>query len=98
MVIVTENSWPPAVSKDLGKAFLDMPPLPEYITVVGPFVRSDLQKGIRSLFIYQCEKARLADAYQLIANRMTNYHKLPGLSYTVHVWLESQEALRMVGL
>jgi hypothetical protein len=28
MVIITENMFPPASAKDIGKSFLELPPLP----------------------------------------------------------------------
>ena len=51
MVIITENFFPPSSAKQLGKAFLDLPPLPDYITMRGPYILSDTDKGIRSILI-----------------------------------------------
>jgi hypothetical protein len=99
MVIITENLFPPSSAKDLGKAFLDLPPLPDYITMRGPYILSDTDKGIRSILIYECEKSKFADALQVVADRVTNYFEVvPGYTYSVNAWFEASEALKMIGL
>ena len=98
MVIITENMFPPASAKDIGKAFLELPPLPEYITMKGPFVLGDTERGIRSILIYECDNSKLADALQVVGDRVTNYFDVPGYTYSVNAWYEAQEALKMIGL
>jgi len=78
MVIITDNFFPPGSSKEIGKAFLDLSPLPDYITMKGPYIKSAEEKGIRSIIIYECEKAKIADAFEFIAERLTNYYEVPG--------------------
>ena len=98
MVIITDNFFPPGSSKDIGKAFLGLPPLPDYITMKGPYIKSAEEKGIRSILIYECDKAKLADAYEIIAERLTSYFDVPGYQYSADIYLEAGEALKMIGL
>jgi hypothetical protein len=98
MVIITENTFPPGSAKDIGKAFLELPPLPDYITMKGPYINSDSEKGIRSILIYECDNSKLAEALQTVGDRVTNYFDVPGYTYSVNTWFEAQEALKMIGL
>ena len=98
MVIITENFFPPGSAKDLGKAFLELPPLPEYITMEGPYILSDSERGIRSIVIYKCDNAKLSDAFLDVGDRLTNYFDVPGYTYSANVWNEATEALKMIGL
>ncbi|UCE56564.1 MAG: hypothetical protein JSV31_14290 [Desulfobacterales bacterium] len=98
MVIITENMFPPGSAKDIGKTFLELPPLPEYITMKGPYIHSDTKRGIRSILIYECDNSKLADALQVVGDRVTNYFDVPGYTYSVNAWYEAQEALKMIGL
>jgi hypothetical protein len=98
MVVITENVFPPESAKGIGKAFLGLPPLPEYITMKGPYILSDTEMGIRSILIYECDNSKIAEALQFVADRVTNYFDVPGYSYAVNAWFEAPEALKMIGL
>ena len=52
MLIIAEAMWPPDKSQELGKVFLEAEPLPDYIEMKGPFINSNIGKGIRSITIY----------------------------------------------
>ena len=98
MVIITENMFPPGSAKDIGKAFLELPPLPDYITMKGPYILGDSEKGIRSILIYECDNSKLADVLQAVGDRVTNYFDVPGYTYSINAWYEASEALKMIGL
>ena len=90
--------FPAGSAKDLGKAFLVLPPLPEYITMKGTYIHSDTERGIRTITIYECDNDKLADALQVVGDRLTYYFDVPGYTYSADVWNEAQEALKMIGL
>lgn len=90
--------FPPGSAKDIGKVFLELPALPDYISMKGPYILSDSEKGIRSLLIYECDNSKLAEALQVVGDRLTKYFDVPGYKYSVNAWFEAQEALKMIGL
>ena len=98
MVIITENMFPPGSSKDIGKAFMELPLLPEFITMKGPYISSVAGQGIRSIAIYECDRAKLAEGFEFVSDRLTKFYSVPGYTYSSSVWLEAQEALKMIGL
>jgi len=98
MVVVGMMSYPPESSKEVGKRFLGQSSLPNYITMKGPYVSGTKGEGVQTLTLYEFEKSKLPDAVEHISNRYVAYFGVPGLTYSVQVWLEAGEALKMIGL
>jgi hypothetical protein len=98
MVIIGMMSYPPESSKKAGTCFLGQKALPDYVTMKGPYISSTKGEGIQTVTIYECERSKLPDAVELISNRYVAYFDVPGLTYSVHVWMDVGEALKMIGL
>jgi hypothetical protein len=98
MIIVTQNSFPPESAKDIGKAFLKLGKLPEYMSIRGPFVHSGCDNGICSITLYECDKSKLSEGVDAAHHRQLAFSEVKGFKYSVNVWLEAPEALKMLGL
>ena len=55
MVIISDVSFPQESSNDVGKRFLELPPVPEFMTLIGPFVKGK-KDGIHAIEIYELDK------------------------------------------
>ncbi len=75
-----------------------MPPLPDFMTMKGPYINSAAGQGFRSILIYECDRSKLAEAMEIVADRLTRYFDVPGYTYSSNIWLEANEALKLVGL
>jgi len=95
MVIIGMVSFPTESSKEMGVRFMELPP---YINKRGPYFNSELGVGIRAISIFEFDPARLAEATEVINNYYTRYLGVPGYTYTVDIWLEALEALKLIGL
>ncbi len=98
MIIIAKLSWPPEEAVEIGKRFKDMPALPAFLKMKGPFIFGDIDRGIQSLTLYEFDRAKLADAVEQVSARYVTYFGVPGLTYSINVWLDVGEALSMVGL
>jgi hypothetical protein len=98
MIIITQNSFPPENAKDIGKAFLKLGQLPDYMSMKGPFVYSALDKGICSITLYECDKSKIPEALIVANQRQLTFAEVKGFTYSVKAWLEAPEALKMLGL
>ena len=49
MVIIGMNSFPPESANEIGKRFLELPPVPDYITMKGPYIHSMMEGGIQGV-------------------------------------------------
>jgi hypothetical protein len=98
MVIIAMVTFPPEGSKEVGKRLKGLASLPNYITMKGPYISGTNGVGIQTIALYECERSKLPDAVEIISNRYVAYFGVPGLTYSVNVWLEAGEALKMIGL
>jgi hypothetical protein len=98
MVIMTHLLVPAESVKETGKCFIELPPLPDYMTIRGPYIYSVKGEGIHSIDIFEVEKTKMADAIEFLYNRHVAFFGIPGYSFSVNVCLEAGEAVKMVGL
>jgi len=98
MVIINTTSFPPESAKEVGKRFMALPPLPDYLTMIGPYVYSIQGGGIQGLVIYETDQAKMAEALICIYDREVPLFGVPGYTYDVRAVSELGEALKMVGL
>jgi len=98
MVIIGMQSYAPEGAKEMGKRFLGMGPVPSYITMKGPFIGGTKGEGIQTITLYECERSKLPDAFEALGNRYAAYIGVPGYTYSIQVWYEATEALKMIGL
>jgi hypothetical protein len=98
MVIIGIMSFPPEQSKEIGKRFLEFPPLPAYMSMKGPFISNEVGVGIKSITIYEFDQSKTLEAIEFISNRYTIFYSVPGYTCSTNTWLEAKEALKMIGL
>ncbi len=98
MIVIVEAMWPPNKANEIGKAFLDASPLPDYLTMRGPYVNSYVRKGTRAITIYEFDAAKIEDANKAIGKRYIAYASVSGFTYEIRTWGETQAALEMIGL
>ena len=98
MVIIGTNSFPPESANEIGKRFLELPPLPDYLTMKGPYVHGMMEGGIQGVEVFELDKAKLAEGVEYVTNRYVTYFGIPGFRYAIAPYFEAQEALQMIGL
>ena len=98
MIIIGTNSFPPESANEIGKRFLELPPVPDYITMKGPYIHSMMEGGIQGVEVFELDNAKLAKGVEYVSNRYVTYFGIPGFRYSVTPYFEAQEALKMIGL
>jgi hypothetical protein len=98
MIMISITSYPTESTKDIGKRFKEFPPLPEYITMKGPYISSNLREGIKGITIYEFDESRYPEASKYLGERVARLFGVPGFTYSLKPWLEVQDALNMIGL
>ncbi len=98
MVIIGKNLFPPESANEIGKRFMELPPLPDYMTVKGPYVHGMMEGGIQGIEVFELDKAKLAEGIEYVTNRYVTYFGIPGFRYAIAPYFEAQEALKMIGL
>jgi len=95
--IVIMGSFPAHVGMEVGKKFLDLEKLPDFVKTEHVF---NCAAGDYIFFsIYNIEDdSKYFDALKAITKRYSGYMDIVGYKYTVYPVLEAKDALSMVGL
>jgi hypothetical protein len=98
MVSISIVSYPPESAQELGKRFLSLPPIPEFITVVGPYATSETREGIQAYTIYKYDKSKAAEALEAITNVHLAFYGVPGYTFSIKLASSAATSLKMLGL
>lgn len=98
MVIIGDISFPQESANDVGRRFLEIAPLPDYMTLKGPYIKGMKKDGIQVFEIFELDNSRVAEGLEFVTNRCVSYFGIPGYTYKVDVYFEAAEALKMIGL
>jgi hypothetical protein len=98
MVTIGIVSFPTESSKEMGKLFKDIPPMPKYITRKGPYVGSEVGVGIKLISIWEYDPSKMAEVVEFIGNYYAHFIGVPGFTYTFNPFFEVKEAFKMIGL
>lgn len=98
MVIIGDISFPQESANDIGKRFLELPSVPEFMTLKGPYIKGKKNDGIQALEIYELDNSKIAEGIEFVTDRCVKYFGIPGYIYEINVYFEATEALNMIGL
>jgi hypothetical protein len=97
MYMLAISCYPQESATELGERFIEAKPAPDFITTLGPFIRSTLE-GIKTITIYEFDPSKYAETTEYLNNRYAAYHGVPGFRYSLEEWLGVMEALNLIGL
>ncbi|MBW1863272.1 MAG: hypothetical protein JRJ02_13005 [Deltaproteobacteria bacterium] len=92
------TSWPPESAKLIGERFSKAIPMPDFVTVIGPYTVADLRDGITAITIYKYDKAKAGEANDAIANAHTIFYGIPGYRYSLTLAAGAAASMKMAGL
>ena len=87
-------SWPQEKSVQVGKVFLKMPKLPDYLKRVHVFLTS----GPKSYALYEAPNDKTYEALIEVSKRYVVYQEVEGFESRVEPLMEVKDALAMIGL
>jgi hypothetical protein len=96
--IIAESLWPGTSAEQVAKTWVEMKALPDWLTMVWVGAKSEVNLGGRGLVMYQCYKDKIDDSLAFIREDVARYLKIPGYSFSIDIWTEPEDALKMVGL
>lgn len=97
MVIVGTITFKQETANDIGKRFIELAPVPDYMKLIGPFVKAKMD-GTYGMEIFEVDQAKLGMGIEYVSNRYISYYGIKGFNYTAEVYYSAAEALKMVGL
>lgn len=86
MVVISECLYSSKVSKEIIKRTLQMMPLPEFLSINGPYTIMKTKYLIKSITIYEFDESKFLEALEYIGLRLSNYRSVPVYDYHINIW------------
>jgi hypothetical protein len=83
MVIISIVSYPPEQSKEVTKRFGELPPVPSFMTIKGPYFSGEVGVGVKAIILYEYDQTKTKEAIEYVGTCLGNilgYLVLPILS------------------
>ena len=72
-----------AVAENFGK----ISAVPDFMKLIGPYIRSNIESGISTISIYEFDDARGDAAIDYLNKRYATFEKIDGVSAHIEEWL-----------
>ena len=95
--VVCMGSFPAHVGMEVGKKFLELEKLPDFVKTEHVFNTAAGEYTFFSIFKIE-DDSKYFDALKAITKRFSAYMDIVGYKYTLYPVLEAKDALSMVGL
>jgi len=66
------------------KKISELPPLPGYITKIGPFINNEVGNKNRIITLYDLDESRMIEAWDIIFKQVHIFRDLPGFTFFAH--------------
>ena len=97
MYLIGFVTYPQESGPEVVKRFKEVGPVPDFIAITGPLVRSSLD-GAKTITIYEFDSSKYAEAAEYIYKRYAGFRGIPGYRYTVEEWRDVKAAIKTAGL
>jgi len=94
MIIKCIFSIPLKSIRDYARQVMELPPLPDYITIRGPYI-DDVGGGNQTITLYEFEESRSAEAWKSIFKQLDAFHAVPGFTFAAEI-LSKDKRVRKV--
>lgn len=80
------------VAESYGK----LPPIPEFMKITGPYIRSSIEEGISTISIFEFDDEKADEAIDYLKIRYALFAAINGVSTTLEEWLGVGTALQVL--
>jgi hypothetical protein len=98
MVIIAFATYPPESAKEMGKRFIKLSPVPDFIKVEGPYMYSNGDDGIQAASLYKFDKSKAAEVLQIVNDQYAAFFGVPGYQYDIKVCAGAERGLKVAGV
>ena len=95
--VVCMGSFPSHVGREVGKAFLKLEKLPDFVEIEHVFNTAAGDYVFFSIFKIE-DESKYFEGLKAITKRFSQYMDIAGYKYTLYPVLEAKDALSMIGL
>ena len=95
MVIKCIFSIPPKSIKDYARQVMELPLLPEYITIRGPYTNDAVEVGNETITLYEFDDSRYAEAWKIIFKQLDAFHGITGFTFTAELLSKNKKVKKV---
>ena len=81
MIIKFIFSIPLKSIRDYARRVMELPPLPEYITIRGPYNNDAVGAGNQTITSYEFDESRSAEAWKSVFKQLDTFHAVAGFTF-----------------
>ena len=97
MITIGISQWTTESANEIGKRFLEIKPLPDFIQMIGPYTYPDGSDGITAITIFKYDKTKSGEANGAIGNLYIVFYGVPGFRYSLKLAAGSAATMKMMG-
>ncbi|MDJ0784878.1 MAG: hypothetical protein QNJ22_23130 [Desulfosarcinaceae bacterium] len=97
MITIGTAKWTTESAREVGKRFIELTPLPDFIRMEGPYTYPDGNDGITSITIFKYDKSNCGEANGAIGNLYIGFYGVPGFRYSLKLAAGSKATMKMMG-
>jgi hypothetical protein len=98
VITIGITKWTTESANEMGKRFLEIKPLPDFVQMIGPYVYPDENEGIKAITIFKYDKTKAGEANDAIANLHMIYFGVPGFRYSLKLASGAAATMKMMGI
>ncbi len=81
-----------AVAETFGR----ITPVPSFMKLLGPYIRSSIEGGIATISIYEFDDARADAAIDYLKQRYATFSAIPGVASNIEEWLGIDAVMQLL--
>ncbi len=98
MITIGISKWTTESANELGKCFLKMKPLPDFVQMIGPYTYPDGDEGITAITIFKYDKTKSGEANEAIANLYMVFYGVPDFRYSLKLASGAAATMKLMGI
>lgn len=96
MIMFGKISFNSNCGMEVAEKYGSIAPVPDFMTIKGPYIRSSIDGGISTLSIYEFDDDKAEEAIEYLQKRYATFDAIEGANATVEEWLGVGVALQLL--
>jgi hypothetical protein len=96
MIMIGKIKFSPECGMAVAERYGTTPPVPDFMSIKGPYIRSSIGAGISTLSIYEFNDDKADEAIEYLQKRYASFGAIQGATSTVEEWLGVGVALQLL--
>ena len=96
MIMFGMMTFSPDCAMNVAENYGKIPPIPGFMEITGPFIRSNIEEGISTTSIFEFDDAKADEAIDYLKKRYATFDGIEGVKATIEEWLGVGTALKVL--